>query len=202
MRIWPHYKKNVTTIDELSLVEIDSMIEALQSLKVKGAHIKECYKEAIAKYNASGSTAVGPMGYFPSNEPILARATMEYDDHWASSVLTLQLSTKSANDLGGIIFDRRQLDLDIDAIWGDEDSATPSHRKVLSAILTSEEGQGDESTQYVEFGTWYPCGGVFVTKALGHCYICEHNIKGLSIKEVSETFYDAFVTEFSKKDEA
>jgi hypothetical protein len=30
MRIWPHHEKGVTAIDELSLAEIDSMIDLLR----------------------------------------------------------------------------------------------------------------------------------------------------------------------------
>lgn len=214
MRIWPHYEKGITVID--------SMIEALQAMKVKGLQIQENFKEAVEKYKASGSTAVGPMGYYPSNMPQLARAEVQYYDHWTHSQTTLRLSTKSASDLNSANMGLENLNFSLDSLMKEalieetKDTHTVQVRKdgewvtdreetnLIKAlrIITGREGLDDEATRYINFGNWYPCGGVFVTKAMDRYFVCENNIKGLSIKEVSEAFYDVFVEEFNTKDKA
>lgn len=220
MRIWPHYEKGITVIDELSLSEINSMIEALQAIKVKGLEIQENFKEAVENYKASGSTAVGPMGYYPSHEPQLARAEMQFYDHWTNSRTTLKLSTKSASDLNDLDMGLEDLNFSLDSLMKETPIEEMKDTYVVQAmkngewvvdreetnlvkahlIISGREGFDDETTQYISFGSWYPCGGVFVTKAMNRYFVCENNIKGLSVKEVSVTFYDAFVEEFTEGD--
>jgi hypothetical protein len=220
MKISPNTDVGSIEIGSLSLNEIDNMIEALQKVRAKASDMITHYEKAIEEHGRAEGNAVGVMGFYSSDEPKVGSENIEYLNEWTHKHSILKFTTKPVDFLysdmlgrakglvypdGGIFVGEKDPTkmpdtLPDQRIQNGEIVTIGERTNILKAQMLIEEADANphmDICRYIRFPTHYPCGGVFAAKVMSSYFICEHNIKGISIKEVSEAFYNAFVDEFS-----
>lgn len=105
MRIWPNYEDGVHLFDELTLPEIDKLVDGLIELRKQGERVAENTEKAAAAHKETfgediGKAPIGVEGCYPCDESRLGEVEIEMSDHWRNSLPSkIRLRTKTAGSV-------------------------------------------------------------------------------------------------------
>lgn len=215
-------------LKEMSIQDIDNIVNALSDMKKEILNNIEILENVDANHVPTEAQLSGAVGYHPDEEWVSVKKEIICKSTWGDKTIEL-ISSSARNELS--IKKHGSISLLALNEVNDEHKKEEEYLKSNDApdeleikTKTIQQHMKNEYTvksvpnmvkaehqitqMYLNnelIGAkmkWQPCGGTYVAKAVNCFFLVEVNINGLEIKKISESFYDSFVKEFSMKKKA